>query len=312
MRVNFLCNSVNGGWEPTDTRLGGTENGIVEWSEELVNRGHEVIVFRNGHLERDYERNGVAYVARYKYEGDGDVCINVKSPEIEPKEPTVFYTNDVDADSQDLSKYGCVVHISNWAKDNIPINNPNVFVVPHGIDSETILPGPKVKKQCIYTSSPDRGLNTLLRAWLKVSEAYPDATLLVTYGGDGPDISGVEYLGDLSEEEMYELYRSSDIWCHPATGGELQCIAGLKAQAAGCIPVVIPTMALSETVKHGYFAKNLQTYTNQLLKALGSNNAHIRQKLSKEHYITIKESTDLLLEVVQFVVDGYSSRITTR
>lgn len=310
MRINFVCNEVRGGWEPTDTRLGGTERGVVEWAEELAKRGHEVTVYLNRRILKGQNAgnviNGVHYTHRTIYGtfGEADICINVKSPEISPIEPTIFYTNDVDADKQDLSAYDAVIHISEWAAENIGANNPHIFVVPHGYDETKIYPDKKVPKQCIYTSSPDRGLDTLLRAWLKVVPQHPDATLLVTYGANGPEIPGVTYLGDVSEEEMNRLYRESDIWCHPANGGELQCIAGLKAQAAGCWPVIIPTMALSETVKFGSFATK-ENYAETLIRALDK---PFPRPDPLPHQITIKESTGKLLEVVNFVYGNTSRR----
>jgi glycosyltransferase involved in cell wall biosynthesis len=299
VRISFLCNDVytysNTGWSPTDVRLSGTERGIVEWAEELASREHKVIVFLNPNQNTPPSHNGVVYASRVLYQGGGDVCINIKSPDVEPIEPTIFYTNDVDADKQDLSKYDAVIHISEWAKDNIPVNNDKVFVVPHGYDETKIYPDTKIPKQCIYTSSPDRGLNTLLRAWVEVAQVHPDATLKVTYGAEPMYIPNVEFLGELSEDEMNQLYRESDIWCHPASGGELQCIAGLKAQAAGCWPVIIPTMALSETVKYGTFS-NEKDYAQSLIDAL---NGH---KEMSYQGTTIKQSTDLLEKAIKSVV----------
>lgn len=321
MRINFLVNPVFDGWEPTDTRLGGTERAVVEWAEELTKRKHFVVVWRNarkvdwlgeGDAQAIYHHNGVLYAPREKYGvdtygGKADICINIKSPEIAPLEPTIFYTNDVDADKQDLSAYDAVIHISQWAKDNIPVNNPNVFIVPHGYDDRLIYPGKKIPKQCFYASSPDRGLDTLLESWPKVYEAHPDATLLVTYGGTGPALPGVMYMGELSEDEMNEIYRTSDIWCHPCNGGELFCITGIKAQAAGCVPVIIPKMALRETVKHGWFCEGsdprgslLPSYADTLLDALNrpAMREEMRTLLQREHYPTISDSTDELLKVI--------------
>lgn len=296
MRINFLVNEVFDGWEPTDTRLGGTERAVVEWAEELA-LSNQVQVFRNPHtFHGPAEINRVAYAPREMYVGGGDVCINIKAHDIAPKEPTIYYTNDVDADKQDLSAYGAIIHISNWAKDNIPVNNPNVFVVPHGIDPK-IGPGPKIQRQCLYASSPDRGLDTLLEAWPKVTSAHPDATLLVTYGGTGPALPGVTYFGEVDEEFMNELYRTTDIWCHPCNGGELYCITGIKAQAAHCWPVIIPTMALAETVKYGTFATK-ENYAEKLIEALSG---HPAPPLTKQP--TIQDSTNELLKVVDFVLE---------
>lgn len=302
MRLNFLVNHIVGGWEPTDIRLGGTERGIQEWAEELVRKGHEVYVFRNGHKNSGMQvHGGVIYQERSTYHGHGDICINVKSPEQVPLEPTIFYTNNTDADQLDLSKYSAVIQISEWAKDNISVNNPKVYVVPHGYEPLKIYPETKIKNQCLYASSPDRGLETLLRIWPKVIAAHPDATLKVTYGAPEYDVEGVEFLGNVDEETMNQLYRESDYWTYPCNGGELQCITGMKAQAAGCIPVIIPVMALQETVKNGYFA-TADNYAEVLIDAMSKDNTEIQDALVMEHYPTIEESTNRLLEIIKQVL----------
>jgi glycosyltransferase involved in cell wall biosynthesis len=298
MRLNFLVNRVFDGWEPTDTRLGGTERGVVEWAEELAGRGHTVHVYRNGRQGDSVFHGGVYYDPRELYLGGSDVCINVKSPEMASSGPTIFYTNDVDADKQDLSKYGAVIHISEWAKENIPVNNPNVFVVPHGYDPDKIYPERKVSQRVLYASSPDRGLVELLRVWPEVGRFHPGAQLMVTYGADFDMMPRVNFLGEVGEEQMDELYRTSEIWCHPASGGELQCITGMKAQAAGCWPVYYPTMALSETVKFGT-KSSPQTLKADLIKAL-SGDFELPDPLP--HQTTVAESTDKLLEVVEYIL----------
>lgn len=312
MKINFLVNEIAGGWEPTDIRLGGTERGVVEWAECLADLGHKVDVYHNKrthalyageyypYLGKNYKKNnGWAFFKKredYFVFGElADITINVKSHEVPPIGSTIYYTNDVDADRQDLSAYGAVIHISQWAKDHIPVNNPNVFVVPHGIDP--IKPGEKVPKQCLYASSPDRGLDTLLRVWPEVHAKHPDATLIVTYGVEGLDLPGVTALGSVDETTMNHLYATSDVWCHPASGGELQCIAGAKAQSAGCWPVIIPVMALQETVKYGTFSTP-ETYAEDLIAALSG---HPKSEPYKP--LTIEESTNKLMDVVQFTLD---------
>lgn len=307
MRINFLVNEISGGWEPTDARLGGTEESVVRWAEELAKRGHGVKVFRNG-TKGNYNLhlNNVVYFPRAdhaSYEGD-EVCINVKSSTVAPKGLTLYLTNEMDATKLDLSRYAGVIWPSAWAEESIPVNNPRRFILPHGYDQTKIYPGEKIPKQCLYASSPDRGLETLLKAWPKVHAAHPDATLKVTYGAPEYDFPGVEFLGEVDEETMNQLYRESDIWCHPANGGELYCITGIKAQAAGCVPVIIPAMALMETVRHGYFATE-QEYASTLIQALSedSKRSEIRQALEQEHYPTWEDSTTRLLEIVQSVLD---------
>lgn len=290
MKISFLVNYINGGWSPTDTRLGGTEESVVRWAEELRGRGHEVIIYDNS--------------TRDSYAGGGDICINIKSSEVAPKEPTLYLTNEVDATTKDLSMYDGVIWPSAWAEENIPVNNRVRFILPHGYDPENIYPDKKIPRQCLYASSPDRGLNTLLKVWPKVYAEHPDATLKVTYGAPDYDCPGVEFLGEVDEETMDRLYRESDIWCHPASGGELYCITGIKAQAAGCVPVIIPTMALAETVRHGYFASE-HDYGDVLDKALSEpvKRDKIRQELKKEHYPSWVDSTSRLLEIINLVLN---------
>lgn len=311
MKIDFLVNPVFDGWEPTDTRLGGTERAVVEWAEELARRGHLVRVYYNKRMHGNrpptvYKNDGELW---WHPRGDyltttlqGDVCINIKSSEVPPKGPTLYYTNEMNASDLDLSAYDGVIHISNYAKDNIPVNNPNVYIVPHGYDQTQIYPDKKMPKQCFYASSPDRGLQTLLEAWPKVYEAHPDATLIVTYGGTGPALPGVMYMGEVDEDFMADIYKTSDIWCHPCNGGELFCITGIKAQAAGCWPVIIPTMALQETVKYGTFS-NAQDYAQDLIDALTWHPVPSPEKMP-----TIEDSTNELLNVIHSVIPDKANK----
>jgi len=288
MHLNFLLNEIAGGWKPTDTRLGGTEESVVEWTKELEKRGHKVTIYDNDN--------------RADYSGGGDVTINIKSSEIDPKEPTLYLTNETDADQKDLSKYLGVIWPSNWAKDNIPVNNIHKYVLPHGYDPKKIYPGKKIPKQCFYGSSPDRGLDTLLGAWPRIIREHPDATLLVTYGGQ-IDEKGVINLGEVDAETMNDVYRTSDYWVHPANGGELFCMTGKKAQVAGCIPVIIPVMALNETVRRGFKAENEKDYAQTLIEALSLPEKVkniVRQDVIKHaNATTWEESTTQLLQIIE-------------
>jgi glycosyltransferase involved in cell wall biosynthesis len=295
VRIGFIVNEVDGGWSPKDTRLGGTEESIVRWAEELTSRGNLVSVYR---CRDDFTHNGVEYY-RNIYQGSNDVCVNIKSSEIVPVEPTIYLTNETDAPNLDLSAYDAIVWPSEWAKDNISVNNGNVLVVPHGYDETKIYPGEKVKKRCLYASSPDRGLETLAQIWPSVVEAHPNAELIVTYGGQifTPNTTCV---GSISEDEMNELYRTSDIWVHPCSSGELFGITGIKAQAAGAIPVYFPTMALSETVKAGIPCTDARDMYTKLVQLLGDEDAKAsyREQLLKLELPTWKLSTDMLEEVL--------------
>lgn len=297
MKINFLVNQVFNGWEPTDTRLGGTEESVVRWAEELAKRGHEVQVFRNpSQWLAPTEYNLVAYAPRHMYKGGGDICINIKSSDIEPKEQTLYLTNETDADKLDLSAYLGVIWPSNWAVNNIPVNN-RTFVLPHGYDETKIYPEFKIKKQCLYASSPDRGLDVLLKAWPEIHKYQPKATLLVTYGATiEKPLPNVYFLGNVDEDYMNELYRTSEYWLHPCTGGELFGITGIKAQAAGCWPIIVPTMALDETVKYGT-RTTFKDYANDAIAAM-----EYHDPIPSIRFPNWSDSTDKLLEIIDSVL----------
>src|ERR1019366_5284706 len=123
------------------------------------------------------------------------------------------------------------------------------MLLPPGDDNSQILPDRKLPRTVLYASSPDRGLSTLLKVWPEVIRSTLNAQLLLTYGAKA-NLPNVIPLGEVDDDEMNDIYRTTDIWCHPANGGELYCVTGIKAQASGCVPVVFPTMALAETVRH--------------------------------------------------------------
>jgi glycosyltransferase involved in cell wall biosynthesis len=304
VRIGFIVNDVKGGWSPRDRRLGGTEESVVKWAEELSARGHSVSVYR---CRENLTYNTVEYY-RDIYQGGNDVVVNVKSSEIAPVEPTLYFTNETDATSLDLSSYDAVAWPSNWAKENITVNNEKVLVIPHGYDDEFIRPGRKVAKQCLYASSPDRGLETLAQIWPAVVEKHPDAQLIVTYGGtiDAPNVSCV---GEIEEKEMNDIYRASDIWIHPCSGGELFGITAVKAQAAGCVPVYFPIMALSETVKAGIQCKDARDMYMKLVDILGDKKrkSEIRKELETVELMNWKQSTDILEQALMRLLRSHIS-----
>jgi glycosyltransferase involved in cell wall biosynthesis len=226
---------------------------------------------------------------------DASFTVNIKSPEVAPIEPTIYFTNETDATKHDLSAYEAVVWPSQWAEEHIPVNNPRRFIVPHGFDPKEIYPDTKIPKQCFYASSPDRGLDTLLRAWPEIVRAHPDATLLLTYGVSGIDLPNVFCMGEVDEATMNEIYRTSDFWLHPANGGELFCITGIKAQAAGCWPIYFPIMALSETVKFGT-KSTPETFAQDVIDALTRGNP-----VKTIKYPTWQDSAIMLLEAIQTI-----------
>lgn len=173
---------------------------------------------------------------------------------------------------------------------------PISYIAP-GVDKEECNIK-RVPKQCLYASSPDRGLDYLRQIWPQINEAHPDATLMTTYSASTR----------FTNEEMVELYCQSDILAYPCSGAERYCITAIKAQMYGAIPCVIPNMALQDTVQFG--EKCLQRdYLKTIIDLLGDKERRlsIRQKMIKDvKYNTWDEVADSWEKIIG-VRSGHSS-----
>lgn len=297
--ISFIVNPVAGGWHPDDVRLGGTEESVVEWAERIAAKGHKVRVY--GNIKGNSQKiRGVYYHQRDQYRGGEGTTINVKSWDVPRQEPTWYLTNEMNAGDLYLHGYDGVILPSRWALDNLDVHHNNIQVLPHGFDSKNIYPKPKIRNQCLYSSSPDRGLSELVDLWPQVIEQVPDATLVVTYNGflDAP---GVYNLGDVDQATMNDLYNTSQFWLHPCLGGELYCIAAVKAMAAQAIPVYYPTMALKETVRWG-IRTNRDNFVAKLVHAMRSDdykhNLLAHETVQEFPYPDWDITTDKLLSII--------------
>ena len=141
----------------------------------------------------------------------------------------------------------------------------------------------KRKHSVGYFSAYYRGLETLLKMWPKIREQVPDATLDVYYGWEswvalqGEDAfyermerrfrelegEGVTVHGRVSHVELAAAMRSIQVWAYPTEFTEIHCITALKAQEAGCYPVVTSVGALNETVQCGDKINTQRIYTDE-------------------------------------------------
>jgi len=124
----------------------------------------------------------------------------------------------------------------------------------------------------IWTSSYDRGLEHLLKMWPDVVKEVPNAKLNVFYGWqlfdkffrDNPERmawkekmeemmthKGITHHGRVPQPQIIKEMKKCGIWAYPTHFGEISCITGMKAQALGCVPVVVEYAALETTVQHG-------------------------------------------------------------
>lgn len=141
----------------------------------------------------------------------------------------------------------------------------------------------KRKNSVGYFSAYYRGLECLLEMWPKVREEVSDATLDVYYGWEswvgmeGEDEfyhrmealfaklkkHGVTVHGRVSHTDLAKAMKEIQVWAYPTQFSEIHCITALKAQEAGCFPVVTNVAALEETVQSGVKIRTRKIYSDE-------------------------------------------------
>jgi len=127
---------------------------------------------------------------------------------------------------------------------------------------------------CVYASSPLRGLEALLDAWPTIHTQVPGAKVQLYYGWETaaqvPAVNalrnrlmlrireltgdGVVWRGRVPQLELEKEMRTQSVWIYPCMFQEGFAIAGVRAAAAGMIPVYRKVAALEECQYPSSFA----------------------------------------------------------
>ena len=140
-------------------------------------------------------------------------------------------------------------------------------ITPNALDEKYFVDGRNENHRFIYASAPNRGLREVLLAWPSIREKIERATpgveprLEVYYGfspsflkygksqmGEafGPWLAemkemlrqdGVEYYGMVDHRTLAKAYARSGFYLYPTSFPETGCVALMKAQALGAIPI---------------------------------------------------------------------------
>lgn len=129
----------------------------------------------------------------------------------------------------------------------------------------------------IFSSSPDRGLDTLLQLFPEIRKVFPQATLHIFYGFDNWDASlrentngwrqsiewrnsivtdanrlqdegMVVHYGSRSQAELAEAMKAADVWFYPTNFTETFCITALEAMMSDTVIVCTKLAGLIATV----------------------------------------------------------------
>jgi tetratricopeptide (TPR) repeat protein len=306
--IVFFCGKGYEEWGPQtlDQGMGGSEEAIVYLSRALAKQGHDVTVY--GELAEPIEDQGVTWLpwSQVDKRDQFDTLIVWRAPEF----ATQFKANKMFVDMHDLLPVESVkphkgvtyLFKSQWHKDKYP-KITDYKIIPNGIEVDQFKPVKKKKHSVIYPSAYYRGLEALLGMWPKVREQVPDATLDIYYGWnswvglEGEDdfyhrmvakfekmkLMGVKEHGRVDHKTLAKKMGESKVWAYPTEFPEIFCITAVKANLAGCKPVITDVAALSETGgPSASFVETDNIYSDE----------YSREKFVKEIVKALKEDHD--------------------
>lgn len=308
-KITFYTDMAFENWDPSTIEAsgnGGSEIAMVRIAQELHNLGHEVEVFNP--CSQPMVFGGVQYTPHTKFTGcESGVFISSRGSQIFDidihADLSIAWIHDLNLwdlsyiRSIKIDKFFC---LSEWHKNWFLSENPylsenHVLVTRNGIRTSdfSFLPE-KTPNRFIWTSSPDRGLEYLLRqVWPEVIKAKPDSTLHVYYGFDNMEkladqkselyksyVRDLKYLVDTSKNVVYhgrvapkklsEAFLKSTHWAYPTDFQETSCISAMEAMASGLNIIYTPVGALPETVGSRGICADRVDFTQKVLQTLDS------------------------------------------
>lgn len=284
--ISIVCGYTTREWtaEAVKEGIGGSEEAVINLSKRFAREGWNVTVFNNcGYKIQEFD--GVTYKPfwMWNYRDKQDVVVLWRHPrfldsQINAEKVFVDMHDVIESGEFTEKRIDAVTKVffkSQSHRRLYPqIPDEKVVIVPNGIEWESLQqPVERDPYLLINTSSPDRSLHTLLKAFEKVKEQVPEAKLTWAYGwgvwdsvydGDPEKMKwkndivekmetlpGVTNLGRIGHQEVARLYQEASIFAYPTAFYEIDCISARKAQAAGAFPVVTDFAALDETVQYG-------------------------------------------------------------
>lgn len=309
--ICFFTQPIPDNWHPEllkQNGAGGAETCIMKLAPMFQADGWRTVVFGTpGPYRGVYE--GVEYWNADEFLPSEEFTVFVSSRSYVPFEHELrakakfLWMHDVNIGPQQpeiFQRTDAVFGLTNWHSEHLQklynLDKNKMRVVPNGIDLERF----SVDKwdnidsnRIIYSSSPDRGLETILSLWPIVRSRYPKMELHIYYGWEIIDriidvhkkrSSGFHHLEDFKNRMLTQIYAlggeeggiyqhgrvdqdtlakemmKSMIWAYPTSFMETFCITAVEMQAAGVAPVTSKLAALKEVVWDGY--KKLDGWPN--------------------------------------------------
>jgi glycosyltransferase involved in cell wall biosynthesis len=273
--IVYMCGAFSINWDPADKKLGGSEQAVVNLSENWVKLGKSVIVY--GEIS-DKIFNGVVYKhwnqfnfnKKYKnlilwrnYGLSTSIPLNIKAEFMIAD----IHDNFVGSVSETFKKYynkcNKVFLKSNYHKECLlnkidsNANQDNIIIIPNGvrINKFSICPDNIHRNpfRFCYCSCYTRGLDKIIGIlWAIIYNYEPRSELHVYYGMDGiKDEKYKNYLSMLLSQPgvmdhgrqsveiiTREKYMSTFHFYITNTEAEIDCISIRESLVTGCIPLI--------------------------------------------------------------------------
>jgi len=174
-----------------------------------------------------------------------------------------------------INKFVCLSpwHL-NFFSEHHHVDKNQIYIQGNGLDLSRYNDINKIEKdpyRLIYSSSPDRGLLTLLQMFSGWKTKFPQINLHIYYGfdnwekaikvrGDQTEIKhlndikklmkqdGVYYHGRVSQQQLAVEQMKSSLWVYPTQFTETFCITGIETMLAGAVPICTTVAALETTI----------------------------------------------------------------
>lgn len=292
-------------WDIVKKGLGGSETAAVRLANALADEGYVPTVYGGvdtGQVARVMYRHETAWDPG----AEAELFISSRIPEIADAQPRaktrLLWLHDTDCGPrltpERAEAFDRVLVLSEWHKQHVerlyPFLRGKVARIRNGIHADYYDPSMAWEDRdplLLYTSSPDRGLDLLLKWWPDIRAAcrkrgvkdpqfrFCYASVYDAVADQRPDVAefrdelrrleqaagaGVERLPSQPQPELGKLMGRARAWAHPSwhTPGqspegygvpfmETSCMGAMEAQASGLAVVVAARGALRETVKEG-------------------------------------------------------------
>lgn len=259
--------------------LGGSETAVIHMARKLRElTGLRVRVFND--RKTTWESDGVTYeplADMYRYFKEKMPLVQIAwrhNVRLNPA-PMYIWCHDLLFLGLEMGHgYDHVFALSdfhkNWLNSLYGVPLEKIIVTRNGIDASRYsstkpLPS-KVAHKVIFSSSPDRGMDTAIRIMDRVRLDIRDAELHCYYGFEGMLGAGkqkeVELLeqmvkerpwvhmhGNLTQDVLTHEFQTATVWLYPTNFLETFCITALEALCAQVYPVVRQYGALPDTLR---------------------------------------------------------------